>query len=114
LKDIRIYSVHFEDNAHPIRKLFKLLHYWLAPVDGNEIFTKKQMMLLDKILNDLGVQQDYFVLESKLKHFRKEFLVKETAEYELALKWELAVHNLRKQLLKHARKRTEELIGGKK
>lgn len=107
---IKELSSDFVDNAHPIRKLLKMLHYWLNACPDNPVFNKKEMKLMDEILTDLGDWRDNVVLSEKLKNFRKEYLVKNTEEYEQAKKLETDLDAVLKELLTDAKKKTEELL----
>jgi len=78
----------FREQAHDIRKLLKNLYYWLKQCPVNPFFDKSQMKKLDRALTDLGNWHDYFVLRIKVKTFRRDYLVKGTAEYEQARKLE--------------------------
>ncbi len=115
LEEVRTLHLHFADNAHAIRKLFKLLYYWLkaCPGDDHPALDKKQMKNLDKTLISLGNWQDHFVLGKKLRNFRKQYLVKNTIEFEESKHIEQVIVGAQVQFMTEAQQKTALLLTGK-
>jgi CHAD domain-containing protein len=100
----------FTENGHEIRKLLKQLYYWVKYCSPEPILNQKEINILDRALICLGNAQDYFVLQNKLKDFRKEYLVKATEEYASAKKLEKICKDSQEQLMKKAKEKTEQLL----
>lgn len=92
----------FTKNAHTIRIKLKDLFYWLNHCPVNPFYNKKQMRSFDKVLTALGKWHDYLVLRNKLRYFRKEYLAKDTSEYEQAVKMEEVLLLIKQQWLANA------------
>ena len=107
-RDVRDLSAKFTHHAHEIRKKLKQLYYWLKLCPVNPFFDKEQMKNLEDALTALGNWHDQFVLQGKIRSFRKEYLVKGTTEHDLAKKLEEITKLLQKQWLVGA----EEKIAG--
>lgn len=71
---------HFQKNVHEIRKLLKDVYYWMKICPEEQSNGVIKIKSLDKMLNNLGSWQDYFIFQEKLKYFRKEYLPKGSAE----------------------------------
>lgn len=100
---------HFKKNAHRIRKLLKDIYYWLKTCPANPVFDEAQMKQFDKALENLGSWQDLFVLEKKLKHLRKEYLLKRSGEFSAASEFEKFLKKEKDDLLSSAEKKIREL-----
>ena len=100
----------FKKNAHEIRKLLKDVYYWLKLLPEEFFVSKKEMKLLDTILDKLGQWQDHFVFHRKLKTFRKEILVKPEPEYKGCKMLEQEVAQTQEKLLAEAETKLSNLI----
>lgn len=110
LKTVRGLSKKFAHNAHAIRKHLKQLYYWLKLCPVNPFFDKTQMKSFEKALTALGTWHDYFVLQGKTRSFRKEYLVKGTADHEHAKKLEEITKLLQEQWLVGAEEKLNSLF----
>lgn len=108
LKDIQPLVEKFSHNAHAIRKKLKRLFYWLKQCPVNPFFDNKQMKAFDRTLTALGNWHDYFVVNNKLRKFRKEYLIRKTAEYDHAKKMEQVFNFMQVQWLAEA----DDKLGG--
>jgi len=113
-KKVRVLSKHFRKNAHIIRKLLKDVYYWLKAWNPNPFFNATGMKKFKRALDELGFWQDRLEFEIRLKHFRKEWLVKGTDEYTAARKLEIVIAKNRKELIDKAEKKINALITKKK
>jgi len=113
-KKVRGLSKHFRKNAHIIRKLLKDVYYWLKAWNPNPFFNATGMKKFKRALDELGFWQDRIEFENRLKHFRKEWLVKGTDEYTAARKLEIVIAKNRKELIDKAEKKINALITKKK
>ncbi len=107
-RDVRDLSEKFTDHAHAIRKKLKQLYYWLKLCPVNPFFDKIQMKRLEEALTALGNWHDQFVLQDKIRKFRKEYLVRQTPDHEQAKKLEAITGRRQEEYLVVA----EGLIGG--
>jgi len=110
LDEVKSLSQNLSHHAHPVRKKLKELYYWLSQCTANPFFDKKQMKIFDKALSALGHWHDYFVFKIKLKKFRKEYLVKGTAEYDQSRKTEDITELLMEQWLANAGNKIHTLL----
>jgi len=110
INDVLSLQKEFSANAHPVRIKLKQLYYWLNQCPVNPFFDKKQMRKLNKTLTALGNWHDYYVINRKLRSFRKEYLVKGTDEYEKAKKLETVFSLVGNQWLADAAGKIKELV----
>lgn len=110
LETVRELSKKFAHNAHAIRKQLKQLFYWLKLCPVNPFFDKTQMKNFEKALTALGTWHDYFVLHGKTRSFRKEYLVKGTADHDHAKKLEEITKLLQEQWLVGAEEKLAALF----
>lgn len=110
IREIISLQKDFTKNAHEIRKKLKQLFYWLQQCPVNPFFDKKQMRTLEKALKALGNWHDYYVVTQKLRSFRKEYIVKETEEYEEAVKLGAIFKLLQEQWLADAADKMKSLM----
>ena len=108
IEKVRSLNDHFEENAHEIRKVLKIVYYWLkiCPEEvANNIINLKE---LDKVLNNLGNWQDHFIFRKKINRFMKEQSVENEEKEKLKeLKKQLAMEQ--KKLLDKAKKKWEDI-----
>lgn len=78
----QVLAAHFPKNAHEIRKLFKDIFYWMSSYPPDELISYISVESMDKMLDSLGKWQDLSILKSKIKGFKKEWLVKNEEEYD--------------------------------
>ena len=112
IKKIKILAKHFHKNAHEIRKQLKDVYYWLkiCPKSLAENFIN--MKALDKVLNYLGNFQDHFILQKKIRQYKKD-LPKKNEEKEMLKGLDKKLETAGKEILNKALKKWEE-IGNKK
>lgn len=109
-REVRDLSVKFTHHAHEIRKKLKQLYYWLKLCPVNPFFDKMQMKILEAALTALGNWHDYFVLQNKIRKFRKEYLVRQTPDHELAKKLEEITAGIQEKWLKDAEGKITALL----
>lgn len=109
LDEVRQLLEQLPEEAHTLRKKLKRLNYWLRSCPVNTCFDERQMKQLDKSLVALGNWHDFLVFHQKLRRFRKEYLVKGTAEQEHGRKMEEIAVLLRDQWLADAKQRVKKL-----
>lgn len=110
IKNVIVAMQDFKKNAHAIRKLLKDVYYWLKLVPEVKYFDRKQLKLLDTILDRLGQWQDHFVFQRKLKIYRREFLVKPTEEYIASKTLEQDITAMQEKLLVEAEEGVRVLL----
>jgi CHAD domain-containing protein len=81
IRKVRKLAGNFRKNIHPIRKELKDLMYWIKACPDAVPADLYPVKILDKILTNLGKWQDFFIFLEKLKHYRKEYVVKSGEEY---------------------------------
>ena len=101
---------HFKKKSHLVRKRLKDLFYWSNIFEDDIFFTRQQVKSLDKILDHLGSIQDYAVLITNLKNFRKTILASSLEEYDRVKKVEINAEKKKDALLKRANEMTEKLL----
>ena len=99
LKKVKKLASSFKKNIHEIRKLLKDLYYWLKACPENPISDTLKLKLLEKILDDMGRWQDYFIFLNKLKDFKKEFSVKGSNEFDVIKTCEEKIKKIQNELL---------------
>ncbi len=114
LGEIKSLFGKFHHNAHPLRIRLKQLYYWLSQCPVNPFFDAKQMKEMDKALTALGNWHDYFVLHEKIRRFRKEYLVPNTADQLHAKKLEEITKLLQEQWLVGAEDKLNSLFSPQK
>jgi CHAD domain-containing protein len=92
---------------HLLRKKLKLIHYWLQLLPVNKKYQPDQ---LHKILDELGRWQDYQVLQTRVNHFRKDYLPKTFKENETLKELSVYCKETMKELLAGALKKTGKYI----
>jgi len=95
---------------HRLRQYLKGTYYWIKMIQEQlsvQIAYEKQ---LHQVLDDFGVWQDLQVFETRIKHFRKDFLPKSFAEYESVKMLETEVLKRKQKLLKATLNKTSRLI----
>jgi len=95
---------------HRLRQYLKGIYYWIKMIQEQlsvQIAYEKQ---LHQVLDDFGVWQDLQVFETRIKHFRKDFLPKSFAEYESVKMLETEVLKRKQKLLKATLNKTSRLI----
>jgi len=102
IKNVNRLTKDINKNAHEIRKRLKYLYYWLTICPYNPVNDLIEIKLLDKILQNLGDWQDNFIFSKKIKHFRKEWLVKKSIEAKTAEMLEKKISNKKDELLNKA------------
>jgi CHAD domain-containing protein len=110
LYEVQLLSTGFNRHAHPVRIKLKRLFYWLSQCPVNPFFDKTKMKKLDRALKALGNWHDYFVLNNKLRRFRKEYLVKNTGEYQNARKMEKITAFMQEQWLAGAHQNINSIV----
>lgn len=112
IKKIRSIDDQFEDNAHEIRKMLKIIYYWLKICPEDLADDAISLKGLDKVLNNLGKWQDYFILRKKINQFNKDQPVEKLEKEKLKqLMNELA--NEQAELLDKARKKWNDIVNEK-
>ena len=81
LKKINSHAKKIYSEAHDTRKLMKDVYYWTGLSQADIFIPAPQKKKLDKILDGLGSWQDHEVLLTNVKHFRQDFVAKQTEEY---------------------------------
>ncbi len=109
-REVRNLFVKFSDHAHEIRKKLKQLYYWLKLCPVNPFFDKIEMKRLEEALTALGNWHDQFVLQGKIRKFRKEYLVRQTPDHEQAKKLEEISGRMQAEWLKDAEGKIDGLI----
>jgi len=110
LKNVDDDLKHFRERSHLVRKKLKDTFYQSKMLHSKNILTKPQLKTLDTILNCLGNVQDYEVLISNLKIFRKTILTNTMKEYAMLKRIEARARKKQDGLLGQAYSSTEELI----
>jgi len=110
LKNVEDDLKHFRERSHLVRKKLKDTFYQSKMLHSKNILTKPQLKTLDTILNCLGNVQDYEVLISNLKIFRKTILTNTMKEYAMLKRIEARARKKQDGLLAQAYSSTEELI----
>ncbi len=103
MKKVNQLTKHFQKNAHSIRMLLKDVYYWLKICPQDKVESFINLKSLDRVLNNLGRWQDHFIFRKKLKHFRKEYLLKGGEEVELVKIFEAKISTTQEELLDKAR-----------
>ncbi len=109
-RDVRDLSAKFTHHAHEIRKKLKQLYYWLKLCPVNPFFDKSQMKTFEDALTSLGNWHDHFVLQGKIRKFRKEYLVRQTPDHEQAKKLEEITAGIQEKWLNDAEGKIRALI----
>ena len=110
VKSVKHDLKHFKKKSHLVRKRLKDLFYWSNIFEDDIFFTRQQVKSLDKILDHLGSIQDYAVLITNLKNFRKTILASSMEEYDRVKKVEINAEKKKDALLKRANEMTEKLM----
>lgn len=103
-------SKKYFKQPHKLRQYLKGIYYWIKMIQEQlsvQIDYEKQ---LHQVLDDFGAWQDLQVFETRIKHFRKDFLPKSFAEYDSVKKLEADVLAKKQELLKAALNKTRHLI----
>lgn len=87
---------------HEMRKKLKEIYYWIPLSSIEENKYTFQPKVLHEILEDLGNWQDYEILQTRIKHFRKDFLPKILKEQVLIKEFEEVIKEKKKKLLQSA------------
>jgi Uncharacterized conserved protein len=101
---------HFKKNSHRIRKGLKDIFYWSNIFEEKIFFTKPHVKSLHNILDHLGNIQDYEVLLTNLKNFRKTILASSLDEYEQVKKVEINIEKKKDALMRRANEMTDKLF----
>jgi CHAD domain-containing protein len=107
LEEAKKLSASFVHNAHEIRKLLKIVYYWLLVLPAPLLLSDVEMKDLEEILNTLGKWQDHVVLLERAVRFKKDWLLKHTKLYEHALHFENYIADEANDLLNRAAKETK-------
>ena len=101
---------NFNKEAHETRKMLKDVFYWIKASPENIILNKKELALLEKILDLLGQWQDQVILLGKLRNFRKKYLLNGLEEYELSVKIGGIILRWKKEIEKTVITKCDQLI----
>jgi CHAD domain-containing protein len=110
LKKVENDLKHFKERSHQVRKQLKDTFYQSKMLHDKSLLTKPQLKILDTILDHLGSVQDYEVLISNLKTFRKTILTSKMKEFVMIKRIEARAKKKKEGLLDQAYDSTEELI----
>ncbi|MGB3006349.1 MAG: CHAD domain-containing protein [Chitinophagaceae bacterium] len=91
-----------EKDPHTLRKRLKEVYYWIPLSDFEESTKTFHQTALHEILNDLGNWQDFEILLTRIKHFRKDYLSKAFEENRAIKEFEMSIKNKQKFLLQNA------------
>ena len=109
LQEVKLLSGAFNHNAHRIRKILKMLFYWLQVLPPPSFLGEKEMKNLEELLDHLGKWQDHMVLIDKMRQFRKHWLTQGTTLHKQCREWEAELYNEADKLLADARRHTDML-----
>lgn len=109
LMDIHTLLLKNEEQPHELRKELKELYYWLSIFPDGFIPMPPYLKKLDKILDELGIWQDYQVALKKARRYRKDFVAKTSPEFRVYLDLENLLSAKSQQLLSHLHSRLKDL-----
>ncbi|MCU0353274.1 MAG: CHAD domain-containing protein [Cytophagales bacterium] len=93
----------FAEHAHSIRKRLKNVGYWMELLPDDSTIKKPHLKKLHRLLSQLGQAHDWQVFHTRMRHFRKDYLIVDTPEALTLKKLEkkAVVHS--KQLIRRAK-----------
>jgi CHAD domain-containing protein len=94
---------HFRE-PHQLRKNLKEVYYWISLFPEENAAATWYSEDLHKILDDLGEWQDHEILDVRIRHYRKDWLPKPFAEYQLLKSFRGKIKDRKRVLLENARR----------
>ncbi|MDJ1506435.1 CHAD domain-containing protein [Xanthocytophaga agilis] len=94
---------YFAKNTHLIRKRLKNIGYWLQVIPDQKILRQSTLKKLHQIVSMLGLAHDAQVLGIRIKHFRKDYLVKGNSEIKILQQLERKTKKHSKRYIHNAR-----------
>jgi hypothetical protein len=103
-------SRNYFKQPHKLRQNLKEIYFWIKIIQETLHYGVEYETELHQVLDDFGHWQDLQVLETRIKHFRKDFLPKSFQEYESVKTLETDVKEKKENLLKATLNKTDRLL----
>ena len=101
---------NYYKKPHRLRQFLKEIYYWIKMIPGSSEEVKQYEKTIHDVLDDLGHWQDLKMFETRLRHFRKDYLPKAFSEYNQIEDLQKLIKEKEQKLLRKALGKIRQLV----